>query len=62
MRSRAGFSQRQRAARIGTSASAIRRLEDGDYEGHPLSLFKRIADALDKRVEIRFVRTSRRSA
>jgi hypothetical protein len=28
--------------------------EDADYEGHSLSMLKRIAEALDKRVEIRF--------
>jgi ribosome-binding protein aMBF1 (putative translation factor) len=56
MRTRAGLSQRDLAERVGTSASAICRLEDGDYEGHSLSLLKRVAAALDKRVEIRFVR------
>ena len=59
MRTKAGLSQRELAVRVGTSASAICRLEDGDYEGHSLSLLKRIAEALDRRVEIRFVRTKR---
>ncbi len=63
MRTKAGLSQRELAGRVGTSASAICRLEDGDYEGHSLSLLKRIAAALDKRVEIRFVGAKgRRSA
>lgn len=44
MRTKAGLSQRELAARVGTSASAICRLEDGDYEGHSLSLVKRIAE------------------
>jgi predicted transcriptional regulator len=48
------------AKRIGTSASAICRLDDADYEGHSLSMLKRIAEALDKRVEIRFVSAKRR--
>jgi hypothetical protein len=39
----------------GTSASAIARLEDADYTGHSLSLLKRVASALDKRIEIRFL-------
>ena len=60
MRTKAGLSQRELAGRVGTSASAICRLEDGDYEGHSLSLLKRIAAALDKRVEIRFVGVKRR--
>jgi len=55
LRTKAGLSQRQLAERVGTSASAICRLEDADYEGHSLSLLKRIAEALDKRIEIRFV-------
>jgi transcriptional regulator with XRE-family HTH domain len=49
------LSQRELAARVGTSASAICRLEDADYEGHSLSLLKRIAAALGTRIEIRFV-------
>jgi len=63
MRTRAGLSQRDLAERVGTSASAICRLEDGDYQGHSLSLLKRVAAALDRRVEVRFVRArGRRSA
>ncbi len=55
LRTKAGMSQRELAKRVGTSASAICRLEDADYDGHSLSLLKRIADALDRRVEIRFL-------
>ena len=55
LRTKAGLSQRELAKRVGTSASAICRLEDADYEGHSLFMLKRIAEALDKRVEIRFV-------
>src|SRR2546422_5142161 len=55
LRSKAGLTQRQLAKRVGTSASAICRLEDADYEGHSLAMLRRIAAALDKRVEIRFV-------
>jgi predicted transcriptional regulator len=44
---------------VGTSKSAICRLEDADYEGHSLSMLKRIAEALDKRVEIRFLPAKR---
>ena len=60
LRTKAGLSQRELAKRVGTSVSAICRLEDADYEGHSLSMLKRIAEALDKRVEIRFVSTKRR--
>ena len=55
LRTKAGLTQQQLAARVGTSKSAICRLEDADYEGHSLSMLKRIAEALGKRVEIRFV-------
>jgi DNA-binding XRE family transcriptional regulator len=55
LRTRAGLTQRQLAKLVGTSPSAICRLEDADYEGHSLSMLRRIAEALSKRVEIRFV-------
>jgi len=59
LRTKAGLSQRELAKKVGTSASVICRLEDADYDGHSLSLLKRIAEALDKRVEIRFVPAKR---
>ncbi len=59
LRTEAGLSQRQFAKKIGTNASVICRLEDADYEGHSLSMLKRIAEALDKRVEIRFLPAKR---
>ncbi|MBH0191913.1 MAG: helix-turn-helix domain-containing protein [Nitrospira sp.] len=55
LRLRAGFTQRQLAALVGTTASAICRLEDAEYEGHSLAMLNRIAAALKQRVEIRFV-------
>jgi ribosome-binding protein aMBF1 (putative translation factor) len=60
LRTKAGISQRELAKRVGTSASAICRLEDADYDGHSLYLLKRIAQALNRRVEIRFVRLGRK--
>jgi ribosome-binding protein aMBF1 (putative translation factor) len=51
-RSKAGLTQQQLAARIGTQQSVIARLEDADYEGHSLSMLQRIACALNQRVEI----------
>ncbi len=61
LRTNAGLSQRRLAKLVGTSASAICRLEDADYEGHSLAVLRRIAAALDKRVEIRFVSTKRKA-
>jgi ribosome-binding protein aMBF1 (putative translation factor) len=62
LRKRARLSQRQLAAKIGTSASVICRLEDADYSGHSLAMLRRIAADVNKRVEIRFVPASRKSA
>jgi DNA-binding XRE family transcriptional regulator len=55
LRTKVGLTQRELAKLVGTSASAICRLEDADYEGHSMAMLKRIAAALNKRVEIRFV-------
>ena len=60
LRTNAGLSQRELAKRVGTTASAICRLEDADYEGHSLFMLKRIAEALDQRVELSFVPIKRR--
>ena len=55
LRTKSGLSQRALAKLVGTTASVICRLEDADYEGHSLAMLNRIAAALDKRVEIRFL-------
>jgi len=55
-----GLTQRQLAKLVGTTASVICRLEDANYEGHSLAMLHRIAAALNRRVEIRFVPTERR--
>jgi ribosome-binding protein aMBF1 (putative translation factor) len=55
LRKAAGLSQRALASLVGTTASVICRLEDADYEGHSLAMLQRIAAALNKRVEIRFL-------
>ncbi len=46
-RSEAQLTQMQLAALIGTTQSVISRLEDADYEGHSLSMLRRIAEALN---------------
>ncbi len=61
LRAKAGLSQRELARRVGTTASVICQLEDADYEGHSLSMLRRIAAALGKRVEIRFVSLRRKA-
>ena len=58
LRLQSGMTQRQLAHLVGTTASAICRLENADYEGHSLAMLNRIAAALDRRVELRFVPVS----
>jgi ribosome-binding protein aMBF1 (putative translation factor) len=55
LRTAAGLTQRQLAAKVGTSHSVISRLEAADYEGHSLRLLHRICAALDRRLEVRFL-------
>lgn len=55
LREESGLTQARLAKMVGTTESVISRLEDSDYKGHSLSMLRRIADALGKRVEIRFV-------
>jgi len=59
LRKRAGLTQQQLAKLAGTTASVICRLEDADYQGHSLAMLKRVANALNKRVELRFVNAHR---
>ena len=57
LRNEAGFSQRELAKMVGTTASVICRLEDADYDGHSLTMLKRIAAALKHKVQITFSRS-----
>ncbi len=61
-RTKSKLTQKQLAELVGTTQSVIARLEDADYEGHSLSMLQRIASALNKRFEIRFVPSQRRVA
>ena len=53
-RAQAGLTQAQLARKVGTTQSAISRLEDADYGGHSLSMLRRIARALDLYLRITF--------
>ena len=55
LRQEARLTQRELAMMVGTTPSVISRLESSDYEGHSLSMLRRIAAALNRRIEIRFV-------
>ena len=60
LREQAALSQTELAKRVGTTQSVISRLEDADYEGHSLAMLNRIAAAVERRVEIRFLPRRRR--
>lgn len=55
LRTQAGLTQRELAEKVGTTASAISRLERADYEGHSLSMLRRIGAAVGRQVRIAFV-------
>lgn len=55
LREQAGLTQERLAKLVGTTPSVISRLEDSHYQGHSLKMLKRIAAAVNKSVEIRFV-------
>lgn len=61
LRKRAGLSQRELAKKVGTTASVICRMEQADYEGS-LPMLRRIASALNRRLELRAVPLKPRSA
>ena len=55
LRLNAGYSQRELAKLVGTTASVICQLEDAEYRGHSLRMLHRIASVLKQRVVVRFV-------
>ena len=52
LRERAGLSQKELAERLATSQQQVSRLESPAYEGHSLSMLRRIAAALKARVRV----------
>lgn len=54
----AGLTQAALAKLIGTQQPVIARLEDANYQGHSLTMLQRIAEALDQRLELRFIRST----
>ena len=52
LREQAGLSQKQLAARLKTSQQQISRLESPAYEGHSLSMLRRVAKVLKARVRV----------
>ncbi len=54
LRRQAGLSQKDLAKLLKTSQQQISRLESPEYEGHSLSMLRRVADVLHARVRIVF--------
>ena len=54
LRKQAGLTQRQLARLVDSQQSVISRIEDADYNGHSLTMLKRIAKALKRRLKVEF--------
>ena len=55
LRKASGMSQKELAKRVGTSQQQISRLESPAYEGHSLSMLRRVADILDAKVHLEII-------
>ena len=54
LREKAGLSQKDLARKLKTSQQQISRLESPSYEGHSLSMLRRVASVLHARVRVEF--------
>lgn len=61
LRQASGMSQKELAKKVGTSQQQISRLESPSYEGHSLSMLRRVAEALGARVHLEIVPADSRS-
>jgi transcriptional regulator with XRE-family HTH domain len=52
LRKASGLSQKELARRVGTSQQQISRLESPAYEGHSLSMLRRVADVLGANIHV----------
>ncbi len=55
LRKNAGMSQKDLATLVGTSQSAIARLENSDYDGRTLTMMMKIASSLGFRLELNLI-------
>ena len=60
LRRSSGLSQKELAKRVGTSQQQISRLESPSYEGHSLSMLRRVAYILGVEVHVTLERSSHR--
>lgn len=52
LRQQAGLSQKELARKLRTSQQQVSRLESPGYEGHSLSMLRRVAKVLNARVRV----------
>jgi transcriptional regulator with XRE-family HTH domain len=57
LRKESGLSQKELAKRVGTTQQQISRLESPAYEGHSLSMLRRVAEALGATVRVELQRS-----
>lgn len=60
LRKESGLSQKELARRVGTSQQQISRLESPSYEGHSLSMLRRVAAVLGATVSVEIEREHHR--
>ena len=56
LRKESGLSQKELAKKVGTSQQQISRLESPSYEGHSLSMLRRVAGVLGASVKVKIYR------
>ena len=59
-RTERGLTQNELAEMVGTSQSAVARVENADYDGHSIRTLAKIACALKVRVQINFTKEDER--
>lgn len=59
LRKESGLSQKELARRVGTSQQQISRLESPSYEGHSLSMLRRVAEVLGAKIYVEIQRKRR---
>ena len=60
LRKESGLSQKELAQRVGTSQQQISRLESPSYEGHSLSMLRRVTEALGASLYVEIQHKKRR--
>ena len=56
LRKEAGLSQKELARKAGTSQQQISRLESPAYEGHSLSMLRKVTNALGAKIHLEIIR------